>query len=721
MPIVFLARARCRVEFFVMNAPEKILPPADSIRIVKGTCPHDCPDTCALQVTVENGRAIKVEGDPHHPTTDGVLCAKVSKYPERTYHRDRLTQPLKRVSAKNAPPVFEPISWTQAISEIAARLQAIAARDSEAILPYSYAGTMGYVQGEGMAARFFNALGAARLDRTVCASAGSEAMKHTLGASVGMDVEQFQNAELIILWGTNPITSSVHLWARVQEAKRQGAKIIAIDPFRSDAAEKCHQHIALLPGTDAALALSIAHVLISENLIDHDYVQQHTLGFDELAARAAQYQPSHAAQICGITESEIVELARLYGRTKKAAIRLNYGLQRVRGGANSVRAILCLPALTGAWREAAGGALLSTSGYYPMNVQGLERPDLRPDRFKLAGRLPRLINMSLIGDALLEQHQPIEALIVYNSNPVAIAPDSEKVIRGFSREDLFTVVLEHFQTDTADYADYVLPATTQLEHFDVHKSYGHWYIMANHPAIEPIGQAKPNSEIFRLLAKAMGFDHPALKASDQEIGSHAFNWSHPRLSHTNYAELLREGWVHLKIDKTSNPFARGGFPTASGKVEFFSESLKNAGHDPLPDYIPPYEPPTANFPLQCISPPARNFLNSSFVNIDSLRKTDQEPQALLHPEEAELRNLSEGDAVEVFNQRGSIQVRLKITERVRPGMLVVPSIWWHKMTSAGKNGRRNVNALTSQRLTDLGNAPTFYDCAVQVRAWDSKS
>ena len=689
---------------------------AKQTKLVKAACPHDCPDTCALHVTVEDGVVTDVAGDPDHPTTAGVLCNKVSKYAQRTYHKDRLTQPLKRIGKKGEGR-FVPVSWGEAIADIAKRLGSIAAIDPEAILPYSYAGTMGFVQGDGMAARFFNRLGASRLDRTICSRAGTEGLKYTLGAAVGMDVEQFQNARLILLWGTNPVTSSIHLWARVQEAKRLGARIIAIDPFASDSAQKCHQHIAIKPGTDAALALGIMHVLISEDLLDHDYIAQYTVGFAALRERAMQYSPMRVAAITGIDTQVIVDLAREYGASPAAAIRLNYGMQRTRGGANAVRAVASLPALTGAWRHPAGGVLLSTSGMYPLDLNKLERPDLNPN-FPAS---PRLLNMSTIGNVLMgltpaTAAKPVKALVVYNSNPVAVAPDSEQVIKGFSREDLFTVVLEHFQTDTADYADYLLPATTQLEHFDVHKSYGHWYVLANHPAINPIGEAKPNSEIFRLLARAMGFTDPALAQSDIELGEAPFRWQDSRLSHTNYSALLEQGWIKLQIDASVNPFAQGGFPSPSGKCEFYSERLASQGLDPLPDWLEPFEAaqPGDHYPLVMISPPARNFLNTTFVNIESLRKSEPEPRAFIHPADAATRQIIHGQMITMFNDRGQCTVRADISDRTRMGVVVVPSIWWHKLS---KNFR-NVNVLTSQQVTDLGGGPTFYDCAVEVQSCD---
>src|SRR5678815_122528 len=465
------------------------LAPEDVVRVA---CPHDCPDTCAMLVTVENGVATKIQGDPSMPFTDGTLCTKVAHYLERTYAPDRLLYPMKRTGPKGRGQ-FERITWDEALDEIAARLKSLAAENPESILPCSYAGTMGMVQYSSMDRRFFHKLGASLLDRTLCSSAGKYGLKATLGGSVGMDPERFDEAKLIILWGANPIVSNLHLWSRVQEAKRRGAKVIAIDPYRSLSAEKCTQHVALLPGTDGALALAMMHVLIAENLIDRDYIEKYTLGFDELKERVKQYTPQWAAEVCGLRADEIVQLARDYGRTRPAAIRLNYGMQRHAGGGIAARTIACLPALVGAWRDLAGGIVLTTADFYKFDHAALERPDL------MNGRKPRTINQSKLGDALLEAKPPVKAIIVYNNNPVAVCPDSNRVQKGFARDDLFTVVMDHFQTDTADYADILLPATTQLEHHDVHKSYGHLYVLANNPAIEPVGESLPNSEVFRRL------------------------------------------------------------------------------------------------------------------------------------------------------------------------------------------------------------------------------
>ncbi|MGF6974504.1 anaerobic selenocysteine-containing dehydrogenase [Paraburkholderia sp. JPY465] len=613
-----------------MNAPTEF---------ARAVCPHDCPDTCAMRVTVDNGRAIKVAGDPDHPPTQGVLCTKVSRYAERVYHPNRLTTPMKRVGRKGEGR-FAPISWDEALDLAANRLGEIARRAPEAILPYSYAGTMGLVQGDSIAQRFFHKLGASQLDRTICAAAGAAGLKYTYGGGVGMHSEFFAESEVILIWGANPIASNLHFWTRAQEAKRRGARLIAIDPYRSLTAEKCHQHIALKPGTDGALALGIMNVLITEDLLDHEYIAAHTLGFADLKLRALSYPLSRVREICDVKEEEIADLARLYASTKKAAIRLNYGLQRVRGGGNAVRAIACLPSLTGAWRERAGGALLSSSGWAPVDSHALQRPDLMPG---WPSKPSRVINMNAIGDALLHPGDAtfgpkVEAIVVYNSNPVAVAPDSERVAAGFAREDLFTIVLEHFQTDTADYADLLLPATTQLEHLDVHKSYGHTHVMVNLPAIAPFGDARPNTEIFRGLARRMGLTEPSLFDSDEAVAQAAFRWEDKTLDGVDWPLLKQAGWARLNLPDA--PFAGGGFRTPSGKCEFYSERLAQQGLDPLPDYLPPYESAdgspelAARYPLAMISPPARNFLNSTFVNIESLRATEGEPHLDIHPADA---------------------------------------------------------------------------------------
>lgn len=654
--------------------------------------------------TVEDGRAVRVRGNPAHGPTDGVLCAKVSRYTERTYHPQRVLTPLRRTGPKGSGR-FEPVGWDEALADIAARLAAIAGRDAQAILPYSYAGTMGLVQGESMDRRFFHRLGASLLDRTICSTAGGTALAYTLGGKLGMKVEFFAEARLILIWGSNSIASNLHFWRLAQQARREGARLVCIDPRRTDTADKCDEHIQLLPGTDAALALALMHELIAHDWLDHDYIERHTLGWPALKERAQLWNPERAAAVCGVPAQQIRDLARAYGTTRPAAIRLNYGMQRVHGGGNAVRAIACLPALTGAWRHRAGGVLLSSGGHFPVDRATLQRPDL------LAGRAPRTINMVQIGDALLHPGggdfgPRLEALVVYNSNPVAVAPESGKVVQGFAREDLFTVVLEHFMTDTADHADYVLPATTQLEHWDIHAAYGHTDVLLNRPAIEPPGQARSNAAVFRELAARMGFDEPCFADSDEALCRQAYGDA------VKWDELLAQGFASLPVPDA--PFAEGGFPTPSGRCEFHSAALAAQGQDGLPDHVPNYELPVpgGRYPLAMISPPARNFLNSSFVNVQSLRDMEGEPLLEIHPQDAAARGIASGDVVRVFNDRGSYRVKAEVCTRARPGVVNGLGIWWRKFGLAGTN----VNELTSQKLTDMGRGPVFYDCVVEVAA-----
>jgi anaerobic selenocysteine-containing dehydrogenase len=693
-----------------MLAPAKKSPVVR--KIVRAACPHDCPDTCALSVTVEDGVAVKLEGAADHPFTAGTLCTKVARYLERTYSKERLLFPQRRTGAKGRGE-FERISWDEALEAIAERFGAIEAEDAQGILPYDYAGTMGYVQWHSMGRRFFNRLGASRLERTICSSAGKAGAQITVGGSLGMDPERFDEAKLILVWGSNPIVSNLHMWSRAQEAKRRGAKLIAIDPYRSLTAEKCHEHLAPLPGTDAALALAMMHVIIGERLHDADYVERYTLGFEQLKQRVKDYPPAKVAQITGLPAARIVALAREYAGTRPAAIRLNYGLQRHAGGGMAVRAILCLPALTGDWRHPGGGAVLGTSGFFGMNDAKLERPDLLK---RSRNPSPRAINMVEIGDALLEAKPPIRALYVYNSNPVAVAPESAKVVKGFSREDLFTVVHEQFHTDTCDYADIVLPATTQLEHTDVHTGYGHLYVMANSPAIAPLGEALPNSEVFRRLAARMGFTEECFQESDEDICRQALESSKPSMRGIAWDALKEKGWQRLNVPERYAPFAQGGFATPSGKCEFYSETAKAMGMDPLPAFVPPRESARSNpglaarYPLAVISPPNRHFLNSSFANMPFAIAEAKEPSLEMHRSDAGARGIRDGDTVRVFNDRGSFTARARVGERSREGVVVALSVWWKKLTADG----RNANEVTSQSLTDIGRGATFYDCLVEV-------
>src|SRR5215469_12053585 len=571
------------------------------MKVVRAVCPHDCPDTCAMLVEVDDtGRAVRVKGDPANPFTHGGLCVKVAHYEKRTYHADRLLYPMKRVGQKGDGQ-FTRVSWDEALDTICSRLKAIAADDPQSILPYSYAGTMGQLQGSSMDRRFFHRLGASLLDRTICSTAGMFGMRYTVGASVGTNPETVDQAKYILIWGSNIITSNIHLWRYILKARSRGAKIVTIDPLRTKTGEQSDEHIAIMPGTDGALALGMMHIIVRDGLQDHDYIHRYTLGFAQLKPRLEEYPPSRVSEITGIPQDTIERITQEYAANSPSFIRVNYGLQRHSGGGMAVRNIFCLPALVGSWRHPGGGAVLSTSGFFKYNYAALERPDL------IQG-LPRTINMSQLGEALTAADPPVRAIVVYNSNPGAVAPNQQRVLAGFKREDLFTVVLEHFQTDTADYADILLPATTQLEHLDVHRSYGHTYSMLNTPAIAPVGEAKSNTEIFRLLAARMTMDEPALRDSDETMARQVLQGTGITLE-----ELQTKGWVKLPV--ADAPFANGGFPTPSGKCELFSERMERLEHlDPVPTYIPPREDRLSNrplakqFPLALISPPAHHFL-----------------------------------------------------------------------------------------------------------------
>lgn len=681
---------------------------------VKAVCPHDCPDTCAMLVTVDDsGRAVRIAGDKEHAFTQGFLCTKVAKYLERTYHADRLLTPQIRTGAKGEGK-FRRATWDEALALIAERLQAIidSPDGPQAILPYSYGGTLGLIQSEGMASRFFRTIGASFLDRTICASAGAEALNFTYGTRMGTDPETVDRAKLILLWGTNTLTSNPHLWPYIRRAQASGARVICIDPLRTRTAEACDEHVAVRPGTDAALALGMMHVLFRDGHQNSQYLDQMTHGWEKLRDRVLRdYAPERVAAICRLPAETIERLGTLYGTTRPTFIRLNYGLQRHGGGASAVRAISLLPAVTGAWNDAGGGCQLSSSGTFDHNKAALERSDLGSDA-------ARTINMSRLGEALTETNDPpVKALIVYNSNPAAVAPERERVLRGLRRDDLFTVVLEHFQTDTADHADVLLPATTQLEHLDLHRAYGHLYLMLNRPAIAPLGEALPNSEIFRRIAKAMKLDEPALDESDEELIRAALTGAGPHVAGLTFESLLEKGWLRLNVPSPHLPFAAGArVNTPSGKIEIESAAIGALGIDPLPLYVPPHEseeraPELARrFPLALISPPAHTFLNSTFVNVVSLRRSAGKPTLEIHADDAVARGIAGGQRVTIFNDRGAFTAEAVVTDRVRPGVVSAPSIWWGKLTGDGTNA----NQTTSQALTDIGGGATFYDNLVEV-------
>jgi anaerobic selenocysteine-containing dehydrogenase len=677
------------------------------MQVRHSVCALDCPDTCSLLVNVEEGTASKLRGNPDHPVTKGFLCGKVAKYLDREYSPQRLLYPQKRVGKKGEGR-FARIEWDEALETIAGRLAETAHRfGPESILPYSYAGTMGLLNGNGMDRRFFHRLGASRLDRTICSAAGGAGLMATLGNRYGTEPEQFAHAKLIIAWGANIHGTNVHLWPFVVEARRQGAKLIVIDPVRTRTAALADRHLRINPGSDMALALGLMHVIIGEKLHDADYVAKFTNGFDALAERARAFDPERVAALTGIAREDIIQLARDYATIRPSAIRANYGIQRSERGGNAVRAIAALPALTGSWKDLGGGLQLSVSQAFQFNRPALEMPELQL-RSKL-GREARIVNMSELGSALTTLNDPpVKATVVYNSNPAAIAPDQNRVLKGFQREDLFTVVLEQFQTDTADYADILLPSTTFLEHTDLYLAYGHYHLQLARPAVPAPGETRSNVTVFRELAQRIGFTDACFQDSEDDMIRALLSSGHPFLEGITLERLDREHSVRLNVSSEGTPylpFAEGKFGTASGKCEFGAESL---------DYQPPVESRFGDatlqkkYPLEFVSSKNDDSMNSTFGNRDSVDKQT----SVLHIAsfDAEHRGIRTGDLVRAFNDRGSLLLTAEVDGVVGPGVVRAPSVRWAKRSPDG----RSANALTSERLTDIGGGPSFYSCLVEV-------
>lgn len=667
-----------------------------------------------MLVTIENGRATGLKGNPDHPFTRGALCGKMNHYLELVYSPDRIQTPLKRTGPKGSGQ-FEPISWDEAIAEIARRFKAIAASEHgpQAILPYSYYGTMGKLQASSLDRVFFHRLGASKLDRTICASAGSQGYEYTVGAGrFGADPMAVPGCRLIINWGSNTVQTNAHLWSLMVDARREsGAKIITIDPYRSETAEKSDLHLPIRPGTDAALALGLMHVIFRDGLHDQAYLDEHCVGGAALKARVmAEYSPEKVAEITRLSTVEIESLARELATAHPAMIRLNYGLQRHFGGGMAVRTIACLPAVTGAWRHPGGGALLSTSGTYDFNMAGLTRPDLAP-----AGT--RTVNMNQLAEALAGElpGPPVMGLYIYNCNPAAVAPNQAKVLEGLKREDLFTVVNELFMTDSADYADIVLPATSQLEHMDLHGSYGHHEVMFNAQAIEPLAQARANNEVFRTIAAEMQFE-AELFPDDDKLMEIALNGG-PHVRGMTVTHLKERPFQRLHLPEVHVPYARGGFQTESGKCEIYSEAMKRAGLDPLPAYTPPAEDPqtmpalAAKYPIQMVSPPKGSFLNSTFGGSVWHKKRAGDPSVEMAEEDADHRKIKNGDWVIVFNDRGRFLARAVLSGRVQPGVACARGIHWNKHSPGGSG----INATTSSGLSDMGGGALFFDNLVEIR------
>ena len=676
--------------------------------VARGTCPLDCPDTCRWVLEVEDGRATSIRGDREHPFTAGALCGKVNNYLEAVYDPERLIYPMRRVGAKGEGR-FERIGWDQAITAIADGFRrSIALGGPESILPYYYAGTEGAVQGWTLGPRLFRALGASRLGTTICTAPMSAALAATIGGPVGTDPEEAVDAKLIVIWGANLLTSNMHWWKYAQEARRRGARLVAIDPLRTDTAARCDEHIAPIPGTDAALALGLMRVIVDQGKLDEQWARAHTEGLDELLARLGEWPVERAAEVCGLDVATVLELGRSIANTRPTLLRVGLGLQRHGGAAAAVRAIVSIPALTGDWRYPAGGALTMTGGHFG---------GISTRRVVAPADLPqppaRTINMSRLGDALADQSKPINALFVFDANPAASNPRARAVLAGLAREDLFTVVVEQRQTDTVDWADIVLPATMQPEHLDLLTAYGHLYVSLNEPALEPPGECLPNTEIFRRLAAALGLEHPSLFESDEEIARSLLDCDSARAAGITFESLRETGYARVMRPGIA-PFAHGGFPTASGKVRLLAPELAESGQDPLVGYVPSLEVAdeglAERFPFALISPASRFTLNSTFASLPWHARKLGEPEVHLHARDATARGIAAGDDVRVRNDRGSFVARAVISEQTRPGVAFSYKQQWHKRSPDGVN----VNATTPERDSDLGEGPTFHDNRVEI-------
>jgi anaerobic selenocysteine-containing dehydrogenase len=687
--------------------------------------------------------------------TRGFLCAKVAKYLDRVYSPDRVLYPMKRIGAKGAvsrsfaplgragAPVptqsqnnFQRISWDEALDEITARFRNVVKEfGSEAVLPYSYGGTLGKLGYGSMDRRFFHRLGASQLARNICSEAGGAGVRSVYGVNMGTEPEQFRQSKYIIAWAANIHGNNVHLWPFIEEARRNGAKLVVIDPYRTRTAACADWHIPINPGTDVALALSMMHVIINENLYDADYVPKHTEGFDQLRVKVQEYPPQKVAQWTGMSTADIYKLAREYATLRPAVIRMNYGVQRSQNGGMASRTIAMLPCITGSWKEVGGGFQLSTGAAYGLNNATLEQADLMQ---KSLGRPARTINMVELGKALNEVNDPpVKALFVYNSNPAAVCPNHNEVVRGLLRPDLFTVVHEQFFTDTTDYADIVLPATTFFEHKELQSAYGHYYLQVSNQAIEPLGECRSNVDLFRTLAERMGFDEKCFGDSVDHMIEEALESPNPWLKGITRERLEKEGHVRLNFPERSSapqdgrgrlsphdpsgapspapflPFANGNFRTPSGRALLYNEALKAQGLDPVAAFVPPEESRhTAKaeaFPLELLARKADNFLNSTFTNLPGLQAMEQTGLLEMSSSDAVVRGIRDGDTVRVFNTRGEIQLKAKVNGSVAPGV-VATKLNWAKLTPGG----RNINVLTSEKLTDLGNSATFYSVLVEV-------
>ncbi len=679
--------------------------------IFPAVCPLDCPDTCGLLLHKENGKIVKVTGNPEHPITQGAICNKVRNMAERVYHPERVLYPLKRIGAKGEGK-FERITWEEAIAEIAGRFkEQIREQGPEAILPYNFYGNMGILSVEGMDKRFFNRLGASKLQRAICTAAGNVGWSYTMGFGGGISPESTVQSKLIIVWGGNLVSTNMHQVALIEKARKQGAKLVVIDVHRNRTGQRADWFIPLYPGTDSALALGMMHVLFARGMVNEEFLKQYTVGHEELREHVKTYTLERVSAITGVPAGDIEALAIMYAGTSPAYIHMGNGLQHHDNGGMAIRTISCLPALTGQWLVPGGGAFKSNGAYVNMNSEALERPELRPDDDV------RTINMNQIGEALLTLDPPIRSLFVYCSNPAVVAPDTGKVEQGLRREDLFTVVHDLFLTDTAQYADIVLPATSTFENTDLYSSYWHHYVQLQEPVILVRGESKSNVEVFRLLAAAMGFEEEAFLDSEEDMIRQALDYpDNPYLEGISLEGLREERFIKLNMEHQAHYL--DNLSTPSGKIELYSAQMTEAGLPPLPTYIPLHEGfdgenrpgEDAPYPLMFVSPPNHSFLNSTFGNVEKLTALEKSPLLQIHPQDAAARGIEDGDNVVVWNDRGSYQVKANVTDKMLPGTLVSQGLWW------GQEGqRRRVNALTPDRLADMGGGAVFFSTVVDVK------
>jgi len=676
---------------------------------VRGACGHDCPDTCGWIVEVKHGHAESMAGDPSHPFTRGTLCAKVTHYLERVYHPDRVLHPLRRVGAKGEAR-FERVSWDDALADIAARWQAITAESgAEAILPHSSAGVQGLIQMHSLDRRLLGSMGCSALERNICGAVASAGLTSTIGVGSGIDPEEIVHSRFIVLWGTNTIVTNLHYWPFVREAQRRGAKVVVVDPIRTRTAEAADWHLQIRPGADASLALAVMHVLVRDGLVDLEYVSRHAVGYDALADRIHAYAPARVADTVGLSIDDIERFAHEYATTQPSLLRPLIGLEHHRNGAMQFRALACLAVLSGSFKHRGGGLARSTHALHFATL-AMDRV-LMPEVYQPGARV---LNMRDIGQDLCNRdlRPPVRALIVYGANPMVSMPNQARIREGLLRDDLFTVVHDLFVTETARYADYVLPATSQIEHLDLAPAWGHLYLALNRPAIPPRGESVSNTELFRRLAAALGRTEPWLFQSDESMLRDALASGHSWLEGITYERLWDEGFVRLSRPDDWRPFADGNFPTPSGKAELFSETLRDAGHDPLPWAG---DIPTGRG-LQLITGKTLHFLNSGYSHIERHRRRTGELFIELHADDAQRYGVGEDDLVRVWNGLGELRARCRVSDRVRPGVAWMP---FGGLTDA--DGRRqSVNVLTTEEPTDWGGGSGLYDTFVEVEPTDMR-